>query len=136
MLINKFVLSTTLLVTFTACSKKSESTASKPATCAVAGQMVAKRLGELADKAKVTGEKRAQLDMAMADAITARCTADAWNEATLGCLGAMATIREGEVPVATYNDGIDICTKAIGDENQKKLDAAVGEVVRSVVQGG
>ena len=96
--------------------------------------MVTKRLGEFADGAHVTGDRRVTLDKGMVAAITERCTADKWDDVVLGCLGAMATIREGEIDVTTYRKGIDICTKAIGEPNQKKLDDAVGEVIRSIAK--
>lgn len=122
------------LVTAVSCSKSKDSEASKPVTCDVAGQMVSKRMGEFADEAKVTGAKRVELDKAMAVAITHRCTEDKWEEVTLGCLGAMASIKEGEIDATTYRKGIDICTKAIGDANSKKLDAAVGEAVKATMK--
>jgi hypothetical protein len=122
-----------VLVAVTGCGKK-ESTASKPVTCEVAGQMVAKRMGEYADKAKIAGAKRAELDTAMAAAITTRCTEDKWDDVPLGCLGAMARIKDGEIEAATYRKGIDICTDGAGKQNTEKLDAAVGEVVRSVMK--
>ena len=127
------VLATTLLLAFAACGSK-EDTRSKPVSCPVAAQMVTKRLGEFADGANVTGERRVTLDKGMTAAISARCTEDKWDEVVLGCLGAMATIREGEIDVATYRKGIDVCTKAIGEENQKKLDDAVGAVIRSIAK--
>jgi len=126
------VIAASLLVAI-ACSKK-ESTKSKPVTCEVAGQMVAKRLGEFADQAKVTGERRAKLDKDMAGAIGARCKEDAWDEVPLGCLGAMANIPEGKVDTETYNKGIDICTQAIGKEKWKKMEDDVGVIVRSLKQ--
>jgi hypothetical protein len=129
----------TLIMTFSlstavACGGGKDAEPSKPVTCEVAGQMVSKRMGEYADKANVTGAKRTELDKAMAVAITKRCVEDKWDEVPLGCLGAMATIREGEIDVPTYRKGVDICTRAIGPDNEKKVDAAVGEVVRSIMK--
>ena len=133
MMMKSAILATSLLA-FAACGSKKESSESKPVTCPVAAQMVTKRLGEFADGANVTGERRVTLDKGITAAVTERCTADKWDEVVLGCLGAMATIREGEIDAKTYNKGIDICTKAIGDASQKKLDDAVGEVIRSIAQ--
>jgi hypothetical protein len=113
------------------CSKKEDS-ASKPVTCEVAGQMVSKRMGEFADEAKVTGDKRVTLDKAMAAAITTRCTEDKWEEVTLGWLGAMASIPEGKLDAPTYRKGVDICTKAIG-ERAPKLDPPWGAVKATMV---
>src|SRR5205085_4662147 len=113
---------------------KKESTKSKPVSCDVAGTMVAKRLGEFADQAHVTGDRRVKLDKDMAAAISARCVEDKWDEVTLGCLGAMATIRDGELKPKAYNGGVDICTKAIGDDNFKKMEDDVGKIVRALKQ--
>jgi hypothetical protein len=121
------------LVAAVGCGSKEDS-ASKPVTCDVAGQMISKRMGEFADEAKVSGDKRVTLDKAMAVAITTRCTEDKWEEVTLGCLGAMATIPEGKIDASTYRKGIDICTKAIGEESSKKLDAAVGDAVKATMK--
>ena len=122
-----------LVVGLFGCSK-AESTASKPVTCAVAGDMVSKRLGEFADKAKVAGTKRVELDKAMAAVVTTRCTEDKWDDVPLGCLGAMATIKEGEIDVQTYRKGIDICTDAIGKDSKDRMETEVGAVVRSTMR--
>jgi len=129
----KLVLAFVVFVPLFGCGKE-ESTASKPVTCEVAGKMLSKRFGEFADKAKVVGEKRVELDAAMAAAITTRCTEDKWEEVTLGCLGAMATIKDGEIDVETYRKGIDVCTNAIGKASAKKLDDAVANAVGSVMK--
>ena len=115
-----------------ACGRKSEP--SKPATCAEAGQLLSKRFGEFADKANFVGEKRAALDKAMAATVSEHCTADAWDDVALGCLGAVATIRDGSIDVATYNKAIDTCTDAIGKDKSKKLDDAVGATVRAAAK--
>ena len=130
-MISKTLILTSLIAL--GCSKK-EDTGSKPVTCDVAGQMVSKRMGEFADEAKVTGEKRAVLDKAMAAAVTKRCLEDKWEEVTLGCLGAMATIKDGEIDAPTYRKGIDICTKAIGEASSKKLDDDVGAAVKATMK--
>lgn len=123
-----------LVLALAACgSKKEEDHRSKPATCPVAGELVARRFGEYADKANVTGAKRAELDAAMAQTISQRCEEDKWDEAALGCLGAMATVPREKLAPKTYNSGIDICTRAIGAESEKKLDTAVGETVKRVM---
>ena len=132
MMSSKLALFTALfLVTSAGCSKDKESHRSKPVNCTKAGEMVAKRLGEFADKTKVTGEWRAKLDKDMAATITTRCTEDAWDEVTLGCLGAVASIEDGELKPQAYNGAVDTCVKAIGDEKWKKMEDAVGAVVRS-----
>jgi hypothetical protein len=115
-----------------ACGNK-EPKGSKPATCPIAGQLVSQRFCEYADKAKVSGAKRVELDKAMADTIAARCEEDKWHEAALGCLGAMATVPREKLDPKTYNNGIDICTRAIGPESEKKLDTAVGQTVKAVM---
>jgi hypothetical protein len=119
-------------VAVTGCSKKEDSK-SKPVTCEVAGQMVAKRLGEFAD-GKVAGERRVKLDKDMAAAITARCVEDKWDEVPLGCLGAVHSIPEGKLKPENYRGAVDTCTKAIGDEKWKKMEDAIGVVVRSLKQ--
>jgi hypothetical protein len=124
---------TALILTAFGCSKD-ESTASKPVSCDKAGSMLAKRFGEYADKANVNGPKRVELDKAMAVAITQRCVEDKWDDVPLGCLGALANIPDGEVPVATLNKGVDTCVAAIGPDLEKKVEAAVGEVIRSVMK--
>ena len=116
-----------------ACGKK-ESEKSKPVTCAVAGTMVAKRVGELADEAKVAGDRRAKLDKDIAAAVSTRCTEDAWDELPLGCLGAVASLPDGKLAPATYYKAVDTCTKAIGDEKWKKMEDAIGVVIRSLKQ--
>lgn len=122
-----------LVFALAACGSK-ESTRSSPVTCEVAGQMVSQRMGEYADRAKVAGAKRVELDKAMAETITARCTGDKWDSVPLGCLGAMATVKRDKVDAKAWNNGIDVCTRAIGAENEKKLDAAVGLTVRTVMK--
>ncbi|HEY4180802.1 MAG TPA: hypothetical protein VGM90_28350 [Kofleriaceae bacterium] len=124
------LLLTSVLASVSACGKKK---GSDPATCAVAGEMVAKRLGEFADQAKVTGEKRTTLDAEMAKAITTRCTEDKWDDVPLGCLGAIHAVPEGKLDVDAYRKGVDVCTDAIGTENHKKLDASVGDVIKSTM---
>ena len=128
---SKSLLAAALLVGWLGCSKK-ESTESKPVTCHVAGQMVTKRLGEFADQSHVTGDKRAKLDERIASAVTARCTADKWDDLPLSCLGAMASIKEGEISVDNYRKGVDICVDAIGKESKRKLDDDVGAAIRSI----
>ena len=122
------------LVAVVGCSKSKDHEPSKPVSCAVAAQMITKRLAEFADEAKVTGDKRVTLDKALVAAITERCTGDAWDEVPLGCLGAMATIKEGEIDVKTYNKGVDICTDGVGKEKREKLDSAVGETIRKTMK--
>jgi hypothetical protein len=46
----------------------------------------------------------------------------------------MASIPEGKLDAPTYRKGVDICTKAIGEENSKKLDTAVGEAVKATMK--
>ena len=125
---------TALVAMALGCGGSKDSEPSKPVTCDKAGTMVAKRMGEYADEAKVAGPKRVELDKAMAAAITTRCTEDKWDEVALGCLGAMATIPDGKIDAPTYNKGVDICTKAIGEEKSKALDTAVGEAVRTTMK--
>jgi hypothetical protein len=124
------LLATFLLTSVAACGKKK---GSAPATCDVAGEMVAKRLGEFADQAKVTGDKRTALDAAMAKAISTRCTEDKWDNVPLGCLGAIHAVPEGKLDVDAYRKGVDVCTDAIGPDDHKKLDASVGDVIKSTM---
>jgi hypothetical protein len=113
------------------CGNKKHSNASEPVTCEVAGKMEAKRLGEFADRAQISGDRRTKLDADLATAVTKRCNEDKWDEVTLGCLGAVATIKEGEVPVDKYNSAIDTCTKAIGEDKLEKMDSDVAKTVRA-----
>lgn len=113
------------------CGNKKHSNASESVTCEVAGKMEAKRLGEFADQAQISGDRRTKLDADLAAALTKRCTEDKWDDVTLGCLGAVATIKEGTVPVDKYNSAIDTCTKAIGEDKLKKMDQDVAKAVRA-----
>ena len=113
------------------CGNKKHSNASESVTCEVAGKLEAKRLGEFADQAHISGDRRTKLDADLATTVTKRCTEDKWDDVTLGCLGAVATIKEGEIPVEKYNDAIDTCTKAIGEDKLKKMDDDVAKTVRA-----
>ena len=113
-----------------ACSKK-EDTRSKPVACPKAGEMVAKRLGEFAEKVDYTPAQRTKLDKDMAAAISTRCTEDQWDEVALGCLGAVASVKEGKLDEKTYRGAVDTCVKAIGDEKWKKMEDTVGVIVRA-----
>ena len=68
----------------------------------------------------------------IAAAVGKRCVEDKWDDVPLGCLGAMATIKDGEISVENYRSGVDICTDAIGKENRKKMEDDVGAAIRSV----
>ena len=127
------VLLASFLVVAVGCHKN-DVEPSKPVSCEVAGKMVAKRVGEFADKANITGDRRTKLDSDIAAAVATRCTEDKWDDVPLGCLGAVATIKEGTIPADKYNDAIDVCTKAIGDDKWKKMEGSVGQIVRALKQ--
>jgi hypothetical protein len=120
------------LLAVAACKK--EPTPSKPVTCAVAGQMVTKRMGEFAAQAKFPADKQAAVDQAMTAAITKQCTDDKWDEVTLGCLGSIAALPEGELDTATFNNGVTMCTNAIGDAKLKNMSDAAVTAARSVIR--
>lgn len=111
---------------------KKEATPSKPVSCAVAGDMVAKRMREFAVQANWPSDKQAAVDKAMSLAIAKQCVLDLWDEVPLGCLGAIASVPD--LDTVNYNKGVEVCTEAIGEAKMKNMSAAAIAAAKTVLQ--
>ena len=96
--------------------------------------MVTKRMGEFAAQAKFPADKQAEIDQAMAAAITKQCIDDQWDEVALGCLGSIAAVPENELRTESFNKGVEICTNAIGDVKLKNMSDAATTAAKAIIR--